>query len=334
VPGPGDFVEPATLREVRAPLAHEQGALVGYIVMAGEMHALVVHGSRGRVLDLGPVEPVLERMRTVRADLDTLALNGMPASLRATVMRSLDRGLTALGDLLWTPLGSVARTGPVVLVPAGALTAVPWTQVPALRGRPLTLARSATAWLRNRQRARRDPSRGVLLAAGPDLTHAETEVESIAALWGSGPALSGGAATGQAVLDGLATASMAHIAAHGVHEAANPLFSAIRLADGPLFGYDLDRATALPDHVVLSACDLGLVTERPGDEVLGMTAALLHAGVASVVASVARVSDEVSAEVLVNYHRGLRAGQTPAEALAAATADRTDAPFVCYGAGW
>jgi len=124
------------------------------------------------------------------------------------------------------------------------------------------------------------------------------------------------------------------VAAHGHHESANPLFSSLRLADGPLFGYDMVRLVPAPRHVVLSACDLGMVVSRPGDEVLGMTAALLHAGVDSVLASVARVNDDVACDVVVDYHRCLRAGDAPSVALTRALDGRPDAPFICLGGGW
>ena len=129
-----------------------------------------------------------------------------------------------------------------------------------------------------------------------------------------------------------------HVAAHGVHEPQSPLFSHLVMSDGPLFGYELQGLARVPRHVVLSACELGCAETRPGDERLGMTAALLAAGVGSVVAGVARVDDEVSARVAVAHHHGLAAGLSPAQALARALAaeppDALPAPFVCFGSGW
>jgi len=89
---------------------------------------------------------------------------------------------------------------------------------------------------------------------------------------------------------------------------------------------------------VLSACELGCAETRVGDERLGMTAALLQAGVGSVVAGVARVDDGVNALVARAHHRGLVAGLPPAPTLASAPAslpgDLSPAPFVCSGSGW
>jgi tetratricopeptide (TPR) repeat protein len=358
-PGPGDVTEPVTTPVVRRALAEEAmgdaGVMVVHLVSGERLHALVIRPGGSRLIDLGRAGDLWEGVRRVRADLDVLALRGVVPQMRATVLRSLGHGLDRLAARLWEPVAATAGGGPVVLVPSGALTAVPWPMLPGLRGRPVTVARSATTWWRTLRRtpaavttnvaaaatAGGTPSAGtpvgrerVVLAAGPDLDRADDEVRQAARGWDRATVLTGDDATGPAVLSAMADAEVVHLAAHGVHEAANPLFSAVRLADGPLFGYDLSLARRLPDQVVLSACDLGLATERPGDELLGMTAVLLHGGARCVVAAVARVSDEVAREVTVGYHAGLRQGLVPAQALARATRDRLDAPFVCFGNGW
>jgi CHAT domain-containing protein len=95
--------------------------------------------------------------------------------------------------------------------------------------------------------------------------------------------------------------------------------------------------------VVLSACDVGRTVVRPGDEILGFTAALLHLGTDTVISSVSRVDDETALALMTAYHRALSAGFRPAEALALAgrphagpaddALDAPLAPFVCFGAG-
>jgi CHAT domain-containing protein len=100
-------------------------------------------------------------------------------------------------------------------------------------------------------------------------------------------------------------------------------------------GYDLDRVPDPPQQVVLSACDLGQATVRPGDEALGLTRALLHSGSSTVISGMAKVSDSAAEQLMADYHRRLSAGSTPAYALAAALAAAADPlPFGCFGAGW
>jgi CHAT domain-containing protein len=113
------------------------------------------------------------------------------------------------------------------------------------------------------------------------------------------------------------------------------LFSGLQLVDGAWFGYDIDQLTAVPDVVILSACEVGRSSVRAGEELIGMTAAWLHAGARCVIASAAGVSDEVAHDVLTQVHEQLARGVAPDVALAAAVpavdAERPPAPFVCFG---
>ena len=109
------------------------------------------------------------------------------------------------------------------------------------------------------------------------------------------------------------------------------------MADGPVFAHELDRTARAPEHVVLSACEVGLATVRPGDEALGLASALLHLGTRSVIASVARVNDDLAEATMTCYHRELAGGLDSAAALAVAlSATDSDVvpPFVAFGATW
>jgi CHAT domain-containing protein len=175
----------------------------------------------------------------------------------------------------------------------------------------------------------------VLAVAGPRLERADDEAQSVATIWPGGRSMVGSGATGERVLAAMDGARIVHVAAHGHHQPDSPLFSAITLFDGPLVGYDLERLRRPPQQVVLSACDLGQATVRPGDEALGLTRAFLHSGTATVISGVAKVSDRGAAELMVDYHRRLAADSPPAHALADALAMGDEPlPFVCFGAGW
>jgi CHAT domain-containing protein len=124
--------------------------------------------------------------------------------------------------------------------------------------------------------------------------------------------------------------------------ADNPMFSHLRLADGPLTVYDLERLARPPTTVVMSACDSGLSAVQPGEELMGLAAALLGLGTVSVLGSVLPAQDEAALALMTDLHRRLSAGSGLAAALAAAQAaagDQLDertataAAFVCFGAG-
>jgi CHAT domain-containing protein len=122
-----------------------------------------------------------------------------------------------------------------------------------------------------------------------------------------------------------------HLATHGQHDADNPLFASIDLADGPLFAHELD-GTPLPGSVViLSSCEVGGSTQVLGGEVLGLTSVLLRLGARAVIASVAKLSDELAARVMPRLHAHLRETDDPEAALAAALTDVAEpVPLVCF----
>jgi tetratricopeptide (TPR) repeat protein len=169
----------------------------------------------------------------------------------------------------------------------------------------------------------------VRVLTGPGLQHAAAEAAAVAGAWGV--RASAGLAAGAELRAALAEADLVHVAAHGVHRAASPLFSSLRLADGELFAHELPAGRVRARHVVLSACEVGAAAVRPGDEPLGLASTLLALGVGSVVAAVGPVSDERTAELMAGYHAGLAAGLTADVALARVG---HDTPFIVMGSTW
>jgi CHAT domain-containing protein len=218
-----------------------------------------------------------------------------------------------------------------VVVPVGALHALPWAALPSCAQRPVTVTPSVGAWLRARA-ANVPTGGGRVWLAGPRLRHAGGEARSLHARYG-GRLRTGRAATVPASLAAIDGADLVHVAAHGRFREDQPLFSCVELADGPLFGYDVQRLARPPRQVVLSACDAGRAAVWPGGAAIGMATALLRCGTATVVASVLPVPDRQAVGLVSELHAGLAAGRTPAAALAAAQAEHGHLGFVCLGAG-
>jgi hypothetical protein len=331
-PGEREVGAVAALAEVEAGLAPANSVLVSYVLSGPTLLAVVVGNGTVRYTPLGPLSDVIEQIRKVRADLDVLAQPRLPAAIALAVRASFDRSAAKLDATLIKPLGV---GGGIVLVTTGLLGAVPWNALPSLRGTPVTVAPSATAWLAATNRAKRTGGRRVVSIAGPGLARSHDEAADVAQAWGSAKLLIGNEATGSNLNKAMASARVVHVAAHGTHQNENPLFSSLRLSDGPLFAHELDQTAGTPEHVVLSACELGLATVRPGDEALGLTSVLLRLGTRSVVSGVARIGDDIAAETMGAYHRLLAAGKDSASALAdAAAASDHPVPLVCFGATW
>jgi tetratricopeptide (TPR) repeat protein len=336
ISGVGESTAEAGLGDVSAALEESGQILVGILVRGSRMHAVVVRNGSVRVVRLGEFASAMEAAARLSADLDILSGKRLPARLEAVVNESIRRQTDVLTAEIMAPLRLLLGDGGLVIVPAGALASVPWNLLPDLRGRPVSVCPSASSWLAASRRDRPSPdARQVppFVAAGPDLEHAVAEVTEIANVYPGCRPLQGDEATVGKALRSLDGAWLAHLAAHGHHERENVLFSNLDFADGPLMAYDVDQLATAPYHVVLSACDVGRTVVRPGDEVLGFTAALLYVGTATVVSAVSRVADHAALSVMTRYHHALRAGARPAEALARAAEAEPFSPFVCFGSG-
>ncbi len=328
-PGAGTVLEPLSLDDVRARLGDE--ALVSYLVAHGDLHALLVTSDDARLLRLAPLAHVDALLPGLAADLDMVAVADLPAAMREGVTSGLAARLGALADLLVAPLDGLLGDRRLVVVPAGRLAGVPWSMLPGLVGRPLTVARSASMWADAPAAPR--PARAGLVA-GPGVPRAEQEVLECAAAWGDrARALTGDCADSTAVAQLTAEVDVLHVAAHGHHADEHPLFSGLALVDGTWFGYDVELLPRLPSLVVLSACEVGRSTVRWAEELVGMTAAWQHAGARCVIAAPAAVNDDLAGATLPALHRGLAAGRAPADVLAE-LAPAEGLPLTCFGAGW
>jgi CHAT domain-containing protein len=262
-----------------------------------------------------------------------MAAAELPGMFADAIRSELRSRLRRLDDLLLAPLAHGVGDRELVLTPSGVLATVPWTILPTDRGRPVTVAQSATSWLSRTSSPLRSATAGFV--AGPRVAQAEAETEAAASAWPGATVLHGTEAAAASVSELACSVDVLHVSAHGRHSSENPLFSGFELADGPWFGYDIDQLTSVPDVVLLSACEVGRSTLRGGEELIGMTAAWLHAGARCVIASAAAINDVVAHDVLVAVHRDLASGGAPAAALASAVSavdpDGPPAPLICFG---
>jgi tetratricopeptide (TPR) repeat protein len=318
----------AKIADVMAALGSR--ALVSFAVSSDALLAVVIADGRVRLVRLGSASVASESARRLHADLNAMAPDHLPGLLLDSIRNSARKQVSGLDAQLMRPLASIIDGRELVVVPTGALYAVPWGVLDSLRSTPVVVAPSATAWLGASQTTA--SSGGTILVRGPGLQAAVGEIDKIAKHYRGAVSIADEAATVSAVVSALDGAALAHIAAHGEHEAENALFSRLELIDGALFAHELARLRHPPRQVVLAACELALNRIRPGDEALGFAGALLAGGVSTVVAAASRVGDIPAAAAMDDYHRALATGAAPAVALANAVAiDPLRRPFVCLG---
>ena len=306
---PGPETREFDLDELFAELG--ETTLVEVVYVDGVRHVIVVAGRRVR---LYPVDGDPHReVQLSRFTLRRLAY-GPP---RPGDERLLPYRGRALESSLLGAAAADLGDGPVVVVPAGQMGPVPWTLMPSLQNRPLTVAPSAFTWLRAR---RRQPpvQRRVALVTGPRLATGGAEVAQLRDRYPDAVLLGRGSATAGDVLRALDGAWLAHIAAHGTFRADNPLFSSIQLDDGPLTVHDFERLGQAPYRMILSSCDSGVAASVGADELLGLVSSLVPLGAAGIVASIVPVNDRAAVPVMLALHDALQKEVTLPEALLAA----------------
>ena len=119
-----------------------------------------------------------------------------------------------------------------------------------------------------------------------------------------------------------------HFATHGFFDAKQPELSGLvlslvdrngRRVNGFVGLSDIYNLRAPVDLVVLSACRTALGKEVRGEGLVGLTRGFMYAGASTVVASLWKVDDEATAELMKRFYTNmLQHGMTPAAALRAA----------------
>jgi CHAT domain-containing protein/predicted negative regulator of RcsB-dependent stress response len=164
----------------------------------------------------------------------------------------------------------------------------------------------------------------------PQLFYAARELANLRELGGSDAlVLSDVSATRDSLLKtDLAQYAMLHLATHGIFDPDRPEDSGLLLSttnsdgqqiDGFLRLQDIYELRAPVELVVLSACETALGRDVQGEGLVGVTRGFMYAGASSVIASLWKVDDAATAELMkIFYTNMLQHGMTPGEALRAA----------------
>ena len=107
-----------------------------------------------------------------------------------------------------------------------------------------------------------------------------------------------------------------HLVTHGILNDRSPMYSHLLLAqsgdvgaeDGLLEGWELMKVDLKADLAVLSACETARGRVGKGEGMIGLTWAFFVAGVPATVVSHWKVRSDSTAELMVEFHRRLKAG--------------------------
>ncbi|MBK8232896.1 MAG: CHAT domain-containing protein [Candidatus Eisenbacteria bacterium] len=343
------FEGSAGLGAVRRALAAGD-ALVSYFVSSSVVLAIVAR-RRAVELVLLPTDAaeIREQIDRVRFQFDAQALDrdteqaGAPPTNLAFSRRSCDAALRRVFDALLAPLlpalGSAHR---LLIVPHDFLHLAPFECLhdgADYIDQRFSITRLPTAdFVLRKRRARGGPSRAVvagMIASGPGFV--EAELRAVERLLSRGsesrPVSVLRDPTSEELRTTLDGAGLLHLSTHGVFREDNPAFSRLSLRDGALFLADLHDHRLAAELVVLSACNSGRVFADSGDDLAGVAHGFLAAGARQLVASLWRVHDAATRELMEAFYRayveGTESGDA-ARALRAAQAEvrtRWNHPF-------
>ena len=162
------------------------------------------------------------------------------------------------------------------------------------------------------------------------LHYSKSELKKLSDLAGSQALIAKGFDASRGVLEttDFSQYAILHFATHGLLNPKNPENSGFLLSmldfdgkpqDGFITMRDVYSLHVPVDLVVLSACRTGLGKDVRGEGLIGLTRGFMHAGASSVVASLWKVDDEATAELMKDFYANmLQKGMAPAEALRAA----------------
>ncbi|MGI5183254.1 CHAT domain-containing protein [Dactylosporangium sp. CA-152071] len=154
----------------------------------------------------------------------------------------------------------------------------------------------------------------------PTLASSAAEGFAIGAILGVDPVLDA-AATPAAVLAALRERRWVHLRAHGRHDADAPMFQTVFLStadggDGRLLAHQIVPLDLRGlELVTLGACETSLGRIDPGDNLRGLSAALLTAGAHAVIGTLWVVAADASTTFFTALYGALHGGATVADAF-------------------
>ena len=163
--------------------------------------------------------------------------------------------------------------------------------------------------------------KALLALNNPDgsLPAADIEVADIAKYFNKKQIYSRKEAKKSIIQTGKKDYTILHLSTHGTFDPLDSTKNHLLMADGDL---TMEEIWGLPlkgvSLTVLSACDTGLGEVLSGDDVVSLENAFIYAGSSTVVATLWKVADQSTAELMALFYRNLSKGMIKAEALSQA----------------
>jgi CHAT domain-containing protein len=163
-------------------------------------------------------------------------------------------------------------------------------------------------------------TRGPLIIGGPGET-ATAETNAVAALYETPTVLTGASATTSRFLSDAPNHGVVHVVATAAPNQRHPLLSRLVLTDEPgrrhtgaILGRDI-AARAMTSTRLVVLDEPGTATFQRGEGTLTLARAFVAAGVPAVLGTLPGADDDATRDLMIDFHRELRANVTAGEAL-------------------
>jgi CHAT domain-containing protein len=328
-------INPLKASEIQA-LLDADTALLEYFVGSEDRFVFVVTKEKILAVRLNvDSKRLFQRIRDFRAR----AVEGI--TLDRLVKKTYERSVSELYDILIQPVEEeISGKKHLVIVPHGMLHYLPFQALLSKRGKYLiesfTISYLPSASVLKYARMKNKGNRVELFAAANPTTElaplpaAEEEARELSTLFKKRLVLTGREATKTSVKGQSPKYDLLHFSTHGEMIESDPLRSNLRFApsasdDGKLTVNEIFDMEIKANLVTLSACETALVKGEEGDfpkgdDLVGLSRAFIHAGAPSVIASLWKVSDDSTVELMRAFYRNLTS-MTKAEALQKAQMD-------------
>jgi CHAT domain-containing protein len=307
-------VEPLTLKQVQG-LLDPGVTLLEYFVVRGAVLLWVVEK---------------DRLRFVNIPINRGDLVAKVAALRDTVYQIDEKEKfnalsQELSRLLIEPALPHIRGKELLIIPHDVLHYLPYQALISSQGKyliqdyPLYYLSSASLmqFTREKRRASLEGDKALVMAnpnlgdEAYNLRFAEREAREVARVYPKSTVFVRSEATKPRAISQSPNYEILHFAVHGELKEDDPLNSGLLLAgeggkDGRLTAREIFSLNLKADAVVLSACETALGKISNGDEIIGLTRAFIYAGTPSVIATLWKVNDRASYELMEGFYSNLR----------------------------
>ncbi|MDX8142101.1 AAA family ATPase [Lentzea sp. BCCO 10_0061] len=299
--------------------------LIVFCEIENVLIAMKISATGVSVVELGQTIELNECLRHLRSALRELtSAHQLPEEQFREAFLAAEHHSSNIDQQLFEPLALPFGDCELIIAPSGALRLLPWGAMPSLRGRPVTVVPSASAWSRAEQR---QISNGpTVMASNRDYLGELADRHDIS--------VQGSRADLTTVLAAANGARLVLLAAQPDESDGNAWYCGLHLADGPLFPDAIRELPEAPSVVVLDA--FGVLADQAwsrGSNAFGFAGALLQAGVRCVVTFTAHLTQEQKMLVLESFYRQLTPGKSVAQAVAGTVAESPFGwPLICLGA--